>query len=70
MALGICSNIDLALMELTLMSVGMWLLLLNGLNVLFIRLSETFRKLTIFKIEIISIFNPGSLNGPDDSHLF
>ena len=40
----------------------MWLLLVDGLNVLFSKLSVMFWKLTIFKLEVISIFNPSSLN--------
>ena len=60
-AFVICLIIDLGWLELTLMSVGVWLSLRNGRKVLLVKLKVMSRKLTILRFNDISILNPCNL---------
>ena len=62
-AFGVGLIIDLGWLELILMSVGEWLFLLNGINVLLSKSNVMSRKFAIFRLEVISIFNPSKLKG-------
>ena len=57
-ALGICLIMGVGWLEVTLLYVYIVLVLLNGLEELSFKLNVTSKKLTIFKFELISIFNP------------
>ena len=55
---------DLGLLELTLMLAGVWLSLQKDWKVFLVKLKVMSRKLTILKLDDISILNPCNLKAP------